>query len=86
MVISFHKHKSYAFYICTQHIILRKLMAIKIIQNGRPDTNGCPDTSTYEDIIPQKSKYTQQFTYFTFNTLKQAQICIERPANEKYKN
>ena len=58
------------------------LPPLKIILNGRPDTRTC------EDITPQKAVYTQHFAYFTrtFNTLKQAQICIERPANENKKN
>ena len=49
---------------------------LKDIQNGHHDTSTC------EDITPQKAVYTQRFTYFTCNTFKQAQICIERPASE----
>ena len=54
----------------------RFIQYIKDIQNGRHDTSTC------EVITPQKAVYTQRFTYFTCNTFTQAQICIERPANE----
>ena len=51
--------------------------ALKIFQNGRPDTSAC------EDITPRNLciQCTEHFAYLTSKSLNQAQMRIKRLAN-----